>query len=73
MEAHISVYIHRYSHIEHINSLQGVDMRRGTYCLWNAEAHCSASTGGFGLGCVSCGIADDTGGFPEIKTNLQYA
>lgn len=29
MEAHISVYVHRYSHIEHINSFQGVDMRWG--------------------------------------------
>lgn len=64
----MSAYVHRYLQTGHINSVKGIDMKWGTFCLWNAEAHTLLSAGGFGLGCVSRGTADDTKEFPEMKT-----
>lgn len=42
-EAHRSVYVHRYSHIEHINSFQGTDRKWGpTVFGMLRRTHCSA-------------------------------
>lgn len=46
MGAHTSAYVHRYLHIEYINSFKGIDTKWGTFRLWNAVAHALLSMGG---------------------------
>lgn len=55
-EAHVSVYVHRYLHIEHINSFKGTDMKWEP-SVFGMLTHTLLSTGGFALGCVLCGTA----------------
>lgn len=47
----MSVYVHRYLHIEHINSFKGTAVKWEP-SVFGMLKHTLLSTGGFGLGCV---------------------
>lgn len=70
-EAHVSVYVHRYLHIEHINSFKGTDMKWEPSVFGMLE-RTLLSAGGSGLGCVCVvsrvALFDDTEPSPKVNT-----